>query len=427
MHDIKKIKTNPQYFDEGLKRRGLDHLSEKILNLDERKRSLQKYLQDKQNQRNDLSKSIGIAKSEGREEEATKLLGNVADLKKDINNYEEKERKVIKEINDFVSAIPNIPNNEVPDGLTDKDNVILRTVGKKNNFNFDVQDHVELGLNLGFMDFDITSNISGARFVTLTGKLAQLERAIGTFMLDVHIKEHGYTEVSPPLLVKDQAAFGVGQLPKFSDDLFQTTTNMWLISTGEVPLTNLVRDRIHDIESLPLRYTALTPCFRSEAGAAGKDTRGMLRMHQFYKVEIVSIVHPDESKSEHERLTNCAESILKRLNLPYRVVSLCAGDLGFSAEKTYDLEVWLPSQNLYREISSCSLFGDFQARRMNSRFRSKNGKSIDFVHTLNGSGLAVGRTMLAILENFQDSDGSIIIPEALIPYMDGLKKIQASE
>jgi len=313
----------------------------------------------------------------------------------------------------------------VPVGSSEDDNVELRTWGEKRAFDFAPKDHVDLGEGLGLMDFEAAARMSGARFVVLKGALARLERALGQFMLDMQTADNGYTEVSPPLLVRDDAAFGVGQLPKFADDLFRTTSDLWLISTSEVPLTNLVREQIVDENALPMRVTALTPCFRSEAGAAGKDTRGMIRQHQFHKVEIVSVVTPEAAAVEHERLTACAEEILKRLELPYRVVVLCTGDLGFSNAKTFDIEVWLPGQDRYREISSCSHYTDFQARRMNARYRPEGEKGTRFVHTLNGSGLAVGRALVAVLENYQQADGSVVVPDVLRPYMGGVERIRA--
>ncbi len=423
MHDLKKIKENPDAFDLGLVNRGYPKKSSLILSIDLEKRNLQTQLQDLQSKRNNLSKEAGKLKNSGSSDEYNLLIDNLANIKKDIKIYEDKEKDLKSELFKILSEIPNIPSKNVPIGKDENDNVLIREWGKKISANFEFKDHVFIGENLKLMDFENTSKFSGSRFVTLKGDLAKLERALGQFMLDTHINEHGYTEISPPFLVRDNATFGVGQLPKFSEDLFKTTDNYWLISTGEVPLTNLVREQILDISELPLRFTSLTPCFRSEAGAAGRDTRGMIRMHQFYKVEIVSIVHPDNSDEEHERLTHCAEEILQKLNLPYRLMNLCAGDIGFSSKKTYDLEVWLPSQKNYKEISSCSNFGDFQARRMNARFKEKINKQNKYLHTLNGSGLAIGRTLVAILENYQDIDGSVIVPDILIPYMGGIKRI----
>ncbi len=424
MHDIKKIKENPLIFEKLIKSRGEDINTSLVLELDDKRRDIQHKLHENQNNRNVISKEIGFAIKNNNNDEAIKLKQQVLKFKENIFQLEKDEKNLLKKINEILSNIPNLPFSDVPYGTSEEENLEIRKWGSLPIFDFNIKDHVELGQNLGLMDFDKTSEISGSRFVTLKGQLAKLERALGSFMLDIHTKFNNYTEVSPPLLVKEQSPFGVGQLPKFKDDLFQTSTGHWLISTGEVPLTNLHRDEIIDINKLPIRYVAHTPCFRSEAGAAGKDTRGMLRMHQFYKVEIVSFVTPDNGKNEHERLTNCAEDILKKLDLPYRVVNLCTGDLGFSSQKTYDLEVWIPSQKKYREISSCSYFGDFQARRMNTRFMDLN-KKYQYVHTLNGSGLAIGRTLVSILENYQNVDGSIQIPDILKPYMGGIKKIDS--
>ena len=425
MHDIKKIRDNPNYFDEGLIRRGESIKSSILIDLDDKRKSIQTKLQEVQNNRNLISKSIGSNIKKSNNEEINSLKAKVQELKNEIQYLEKIEKEIIDNIKENLSRIPNLPSEDVPFGLSEEDNKEIKNWGEIKEFNFEIKDHVELGQNLGLMDFNKTSEISGARFVTLKGQLANLERALGAFMLDIHTKEHDYVEVSPPLLVKDVAPYGVGQLPKFKDDLFQTTSGHWLISTGEVPLTNIHRGDVIDINDFPIRYVALTPCFRSEAGAAGKDTRGMLRMHQFQKVEIVSFVTPEEGVKEHEKITRCAEKILEKLQLPYRLISLCSGDLGFSACKTYDLEVWVPSQKNYREISSCSYFGDFQSRRMNTRFLDSN-KKYQYVHTLNGSGLAVGRTLIAIMENYQQKDGSISIPDVLLPYMSGLKEIKIS-
>jgi len=424
MHDIRFIRENPEQFDAGMKRRGLDPQAAAILALDQERRALQTDLQDAQKKRNDASKLIGKAKGQGDEAEAQRLMDEVADLKTRIQNGEERERALGEELDGLLSGLPNIPAGDVPDGDSEDDNVELRQWGDKPSLGFAPKDHVDLGEGLGMMDFEAAARISGARFVVLKGQLARLERALGQFMLDVQTGENGYTEVSPPLLVRDEAAFGVGQLPKFSEDLFRTTDDLWLISTSEVPLTNLVREQIVDESELPIRVTALTPCFRSEAGAAGKDTRGMIRQHQFHKVEIVSIVRADDAPTEHERLTNSAEEILKKLGLHYRVVTLCTGDLGFSNAKTYDIEVWLPGQDRFREISSCSHYTDFQARRMNARYRPEGEKGTRFLHTLNGSGLAVGRALIAVMENYQQEDGSIAVPEVLRPYMGGLEVIR---
>lgn len=423
MHDIRFIRENPEAFDAGMKRRGLAPQAPDILALDERRRAVQTALQDAQKQRNHASKLIGKAKSQGDDAEAARLMAEVAALKTQLQDNEAQDRDIGDALTTLLSGLPNIPADDVPVGGSEDDNVELRTWGTRPAFDFAPRDHVDLGEGMGLMDFESASRMSGARFVVLKGALARLERALGQFMLDVQTNDNGYTEISPPLLVRDDAAFGVGQLPKFADDLFRTTSDLWLISTSEVPLTNLVREQIIDESALPMRVTALTPCFRSEAGAAGKDTRGMIRQHQFHKVEIVSIVTPESATGEHERLTASAEEILKRLELPYRVVALCTGDLGFSNAKTYDIEVWLPGQDRYREISSCSHYTDFQARRMNARFRPTGEKGTRFLHTLNGSGLAVGRTLVAVLENYQQADGSIIVPNVLRPYMGGVEAI----
>jgi seryl-tRNA synthetase len=423
MHDIRFIRDHPADFDAGMKRRGLEPQAAAILALDEQRRAVQTALQDAQKMRNDASKSIGKAKGQGDAAEAERLMAEVAAIKTQIQQDESRERDLGDELSALLAGLPNIPAGDVPDGLSEDDNVEVRQWGQRPSFDFAPKDHVDLGEALGLMDFDAAARMSGARFVVLKGALARLERALGQFMLDLQTGENGYTEVSPPLLVRDDAAFGVGQLPKFAEDLFRTTNDFWLISTSEVPLTNLVREQILDQVELPMRVTALTPCFRSEAGAAGKDTRGMIRQHQFHKVEIVSIVAPEDAVAEHDRLTNCAEAVLQRLGLHYRVVALCTGDLGFSNAKTHDIEVWLPGQDRFREISSCSHYTDFQARRMNARYRPTGEKGTRFVHTLNGSGLAVGRTLVAVLENYQQADGSILVPEVLRPYMGGVERI----
>ncbi|QQP91578.1 serine--tRNA ligase [Skermanella sp. TT6] len=422
MHDLRLIRDNPEAFDRGLARRGLSAMSGEILDLDARRRAAQTALQEMQARRNEASKEIGKAKREGRG--AQDLMAEVAGLKEGIQQTEEEERETGAALETLLASLPNIPADDVPDGPDESGNVELRRVGEPPRLNTALE-HFELGEKLGMMDFAAGAKLSGARFTVLRGKLARLERAIGQFMLDLHVTEHGYTEVMPPLMVRDEAAFGTGQLPKFAEDLFRTTSGHWLIPTAEVPLTNLVADRILDLEDLPLRMAALTPCFRSEAGAAGKDTRGMIRQHQFWKVEMVSVTGPDQSNAEHERMTQCAETVLQRLELPYRTIALCTGDMGFSAARTYDIEVWLPGQNAYREISSCSTCGDFQARRMKARCRPRGDKNTQFVHTLNGSGVAVGRCLIAVMENFQQPDGSIIVPEALRPYMGGLDRIAA--
>jgi seryl-tRNA synthetase len=371
--------------------------------------------------RNRFAKEIGAAKAQGRD--IAELLNRVA-IDKDVQAATEQDAaRLRREIDDLLAGLPNIPADDVPDGKDEHGNQLVRSHGTPPSFGFLAKEHFVLGEALGLMDFARAGKLSGARFVVLKGQLARLERAIGQFMIDLQTNEFGYTEISPPLMVRDEAAFGTGSLPRFGDDLFRTTTGLWLIPTAEVPLTNLVADEILDESDLPLRFTAWTPCFRSEAGAAGKDTRGMIRQHQFEKVELVSIAHPDASAAEHERMTACAEAVLKGLGLAYRVMLLCGGDMGFASRKTYDIEVWLPGQQTYREISSCSNCGDFQARRMKARFRSKGEKGTRFVHTLNGSGLAVGRTLVAVLENYQQGNGSILVPEALRPYMGGLEVI----
>jgi seryl-tRNA synthetase len=422
MHDLRSIRDNPDAFDRGLARRGLSAQSSDILALDQRRRALQTEFQELQARRNEASKLIGTYKKEGRD--AQPLLDEVAALKEKLPALEQQEKELGVELDGILASLPNIPADDVPAGKDEHDNVEIRRIGTPADI-ANAKQHFELGEALGLMSFDLAAKLSGARFTVLRGKLARLERALGDFMLDIHTNEFGFEEVSPPLLVKDDAAFGTAQLPKFTEDLFQTTNGFWLIPTAEVPLTNLVNDAILDADELPLRLTARTPCFRSEAGSAGRDTRGMIRQHQFYKVEMVSITRPDQSAAEHERMTDAAETVLKRLGLPFRTVTLCTGDMGFSAQKTYDIEVWLPGQGMYREISSCSNCGDFQARRMKARFRAKGDKNTQFLHTLNGSGVAVGRCLIAVLENYQQADGSILVPEALRPYMGGLERITA--
>jgi len=416
MFDLRWIRDNPDDFDAGLKRRGLDPMAEVVVALDGRRRAVQTELQEVQTRRNEASKEVGAIKTKGGD--ARELIAEVARLKDRLQALEESEREAGAALDRVVEAIPNLPAADVPDGEDETANRVLREVGVRPAFDFAPRDHVAIGEALGMMDFERAAEMSGARFVVLTGALAQLERALGQLMLDLHTKEFGYAEISPPVLVRDAALFGTGQLPKFGGDLFRTTADHWLIPTAEVPLTNLVAGEILDEAALPLRFTALTPCFRSEAGAAGKDTRGMLRQHQFDKVELVGITHPDASEDEHERMTGAAEEVLRRLDLAYRVVTLCTGDMGFAARKTYDIEVWLPGQDTYREISSCSNCGNFQARRMRTRFRPEG-------HTLNGSALAVGRTLIAVLENHQRADGSVVVPTALRSYMDGREMILA--
>ena len=422
MHDIKFIRENPAAFDAGLARRGLAPLSADILALDEKRRALQTSSQAWQARRNEVSKEIGNVKKVGGD--ASQLMAEVAELKEKIAAADANEAELGQELSLRLCTIPNIPQADVPAGKDSDDNVETRRVGEPSRSN-NPKEHFDLGEALGLMDFEGAAKLAGARFTLLKGQLASLERALGQFMLDLHTREHGYMEMNPPLLVRDHVLFGTGQLPKFEEDLFKLNTGHYLIPTSEVPLTNLVAEAITPSEELPLRMTALTPCFRSEAGSAGKDTRGYLRQHQFYKVELVSITTPDESVNEHERMIACAETVLKKLELPFRTMTLCTGDMGFSSQKTYDIEVWLPGQNTYREISSCSNCGDFQARRMNARTRAKDEKNTRFVHTLNGSGVALGRALIAVMENYQQADGSIAIPAVLQPYMGGLKLIEA--
>ena len=424
MFDIKWIRENAAAFDAGLKSRGLEPLSVKLIEIDERRRAAIGVLEAAQARRNAASKEIGKAKGAKDDALATKLMDEVAALKETIAKGEQDERERNAELKDALSVIPNLPREDVPIGVDETGNKEVRRVGEPRKFDFAPKQHFEIGEALGLMDFETAGKVSGARFAFLKGALSRLDRALGSFMLDLHTGMFGYTEINPPLLVRDEAAYGTGNLPKFAEDLFQTTNGYWLIPTAEVSLTNVVRDRILDDAELPMRMTAWTPCFRSEAGAAGRDTRGMIRQHQFSKVELVSITTPEESLAEHERMTNCAEEVLRRLGLPFRTILLCTGDMGFASQKTYDIEVWLPGQDAYREISSCSVCGDFQARRMGARYRPKGAKDLRYVHTLNGSGLAVGRTLVAVLENYQQADGSVIIPEALQPYMGGLTKIE---
>jgi seryl-tRNA synthetase len=472
MHDIKWIRDNPDAFDRGLARRGLPPEADKLLAIDERRRAAIQKAEAALARRNVVSREIGAAKKSNEEAAAQALMAEVARLKEEIPALEALEKQISKELDDALAQIPNLPLAEVPDGKDTSDNVEHHHFGAKRNYGFTPQQHFDLGEALGQMDFETAAMLSGARFVILKSGLARLERALAQFMLDVHTGEHGYTEVNPPLIVRDDAMYGTAQLPKFSDDQFRVETEevqrkhaylsfdqdraavldyaeehgieaarnekhgvggfvyrptpdrRWLIPTAEVPLTNLVRESIVDEDALPLRFTASTPCFRAEAGAAGKDTRGMIRQHQFDKVELVSITAPEQSKGEHERMLACAEEVLRRLDLHYRVVTLCAGDMGFAAQKTYDIEVWLPGQNAYREISSCSLCGEFQARRMDARYRAKGGRQVRYVHTLNGSGVAVGRALIAVMETYQQQGGSIAVPDVLQNYMGGLKTIE---
>jgi seryl-tRNA synthetase len=418
--DLKWLRDQPAALDHALRRRGLPAMAAELLDRDATVRALQTELQQAQARRNALSKEIGRLQAQGGDPAA--LIAEVGALKASIQAGEEALRERAAALNELLATVPNPLAPDVPDGADESDNLLLRSWGEPPRFDFEPKEHDELGARLG-MDFERAAKLSGARFVVLSGALARLERALATFMLDVQTREHGYTEVAPPLLVRDHVLFGTGQLPKFAEDQFRATSDHWLIPTAEVPLTNLVADEIIDAEQLPLRYTAWTPCFRSEAGSAGKDTKGMIRQHQFSKVELVSIVRPEQSEAEHERMTACAEEILRRLELPYRVMVLCSADTGFAARKTYDIEVWLPGQGRYREISSCSNCGDFQARRMRARFRVKGERETRFVHTLNGSGLAVGRTLIAILENYQQADGSVVLPVAIRPYMGGLERL----
>ena len=424
MLDVRWARENPDSLDASLARRGAAPVSARLLELDAARRSAQTRFQEAQSQRREASSAIGKAKARG--EDASAAMAAVADLKAMAEAAEQDERAAAAALDDLLATLPNAPHDDVPDGLNESANVLVRTVGSPRAFAFAPKDHVALGEPLG-MDFEAGVKISGARFVAMRGQMARLERALAQFMLDLHIETHGYTEVRPPLLVRDDAMFGTGQLPKFADDLFHTTDGRWLIPTAEVPLTNLVAGEVLEPTALPMRFVAHTPCFRSEAGAAGRDTRGMIRMHQFDKVEMVSVVAGGEGAGELERMTAAAETVLQRLELPYRVMLLCAGDMGFGARKTYDIEVWLPSQTTYREISSCSECGDFQARRMNARVRRAEGKGTDFVHTLNGSGVAVGRALLAVLENHQEEDGSIRMPEALRPYLRGRDILRPGE
>ncbi len=421
MFDIKWIRDNPEGFDASLNKRGMATAADELIALDSVHRTGQTALQELQRERNEVSKAIGAAKS--RNEDAAALMVQMRELKIAFPKLEQEVQEKAQALNTALAAYPNRPAEDVPEGTDEADNVEIRRWGEKPQLDGKARQHFELGEALALMDFERAAKISGARFVVLSGALARLERALAGFMLDQHTEEFGYTEVAPPILVRESAAFGTGNLPKFAEDLFKTVDDYWLIPTAEMPLTNLVADEILEAANLPLRFTAYTPCFRAEAGSAGKDTRGMIRQHQFGKVEMVSIAHPEQSGEEHERMTNCAEEVLRRLDLHYRTVALSTGDLGFSARKTYDIEVWLPGQDSFREISSCSNCGDFQARRMNARFRPSDAKGTRFVHTLNGSGLAVGRTLVAILENYQNADGSISVPEILRPRMGGLERI----
>jgi len=423
MHDIRLIRDNPAAFDAGLARRGVEPASAQILALDEQRRAVATRMQEGQNRRNEASKAIGKAMGQGDKETAEALKAEVAQLKESLPALEAQEKELSARLQDELARLPNIPVEEVPDGEDETQNVEVAKWGTPREFAFTPKEHADLGPALG-LDFETGALLSGARFTFLKGQMARLHRALAQFMLDTQTADNGYMECNVPLLVKDDAAFGTGQLPKFSEDLFQTTDGRWLIPTAEVSLTNAVREQIVDAEALPLRMTALTPCFRSEAGAAGRDTRGFIRQHQFEKVELVTVCKPEESEAEHERMVAAAEGILQALELPYRKVLLCAGDMGATARKTFDLEVWLPGQSAYREISSISNCGDFQARRMNARYKPEGSKKTEFLHTLNGSGLAVGRTLVAVLENYQQEDGSVAVPERLKPWMGGIEKLE---
>ena len=423
MHDIRFIRENREVFDAALARRGLNPVAAKLIEADEVRRATATRLQESQSRRNEASKLIGQAMGKGDKHTADALKAEVAELKETLPALEETARAADRQLHDLLAVIPNLPAADVPDGADESGNAEVSVWGEKRTFDFEPQEHADIAPALG-MDFETGTKLSGARFTFLRGNMARLHRALGQFMLDRQTREYGYTECAPPVLVKDEAMYGTDKLPKFAEDSFRTADDRWLIPTAEVSLTASVMGEILDDAQLPLRLTALTPCFRSEAGAAGKDTRGFIRQHQFEKCELVSIVRPEDSEAEHERMTEAAEAVLRALDLPYRKVLLCTGDMGFGARKTYDLEVWLPGQGAYREISSCSNTGDFQARRMNARYRPEGGKGTEFVHTLNGSGLAVGRTLVAVIENYQQADGSVVVPEALAPYMGGVTKLE---
>jgi seryl-tRNA synthetase len=429
MHDLKALRDNPTHYDAGWARRGLSAQTPAILEIDTRLRAAKSKRMDAEAIRNSASKAIGAAKAQKNEAEAARLMEEVAAAKVMMEEANAEEAVAQQELDTIIHALPNLPDSFVPEGADEEGNVEEKRWGAQRNFAFTPKDHVALGEGLGQMDFEAAARMSGSRFVVLKGGLARLERALGQFMLDQHVEKNGYQETNAPILVRDHAMFGTGQLPKFEEDLFKTTDGRYIIPTSEVSVTNLVREDILEEETLPRRMTALSPCFRSEAGSAGRDTRGIIRQHQFWKVELVSVTTPETSDAEHQRMTACAEGILEALNLPYRRMLLCTGDMGFSAQRTYDLEVWLPGQNdgegAYREISSCSNCGDFQARRMDTRTRPKGEKATRFVHTLNGSGLAIGRTLVAVLENYQNEDGSVTVPEALLPYMGGVTEISA--
>ncbi|MCB1516852.1 MAG: serine--tRNA ligase [Hyphomicrobiaceae bacterium] len=422
MFDIKWIRANADLFDQNLKRRGMAPLTGELLALDDERKAKVTAMNEAQEKRNALSKQIGQAKAQGDDARAEQIMAEVGSLKTEVQVFEEAARNLTEELNLKLSFLPNLLHADVPDGTEEADNVTIRTHLEPAKFAFAPKEHFEIGEALGQMDFEAAARMAGSRFVVLNGQLARLERALGQFMLDLHTREHGFTEVSAPLLVREQALFGTGQLPKFSEDAFETRDGRWLIPTSEVSLTNLVREQSLDQQDLPLRFTSLTPCFRSEAGSAGRDTRGMLRQHQFSKVEMVVVTTPDKSEQEQQFMLGCAEKVLQLLEIPYRVVILCSGDMGATMRRTYDIEAWLPGQNAYREISSVSMAGDYQARRMNTRYRNNEGK-LDYVHTLNGSGIAVGRALIAVMENYQNEDGTVTIPEMLRPYMGGLERI----
>lgn len=423
MHDIRLIRENPEGFDAGLARRGVAPVAADILALDEQRRSVATRMQEGQNRRNEASKAIGKAMGQGDTATADALKAEVAQLKDVLPTLEAEEKDLTAQLQSVLASLPNIPVAEVPEGADETENLEVAKWGTPGTFAFEPKEHADLGPALG-LDFETGAKLSGARFTFLKGQMARLHRALAQFMLDTQTATNGFMECNVPLLVKDEAVFGTGQLPKFAEDLFRTTDGRWLIPTAEVSLTNAVQDEIVDLETLPLRMTALTPCFRSEAGSAGRDTRGFIRQHQFEKVELVTVCQPDRSEAEHEKMVAAAEGILQALELPYRKVLLCSGDMGFTANKTFDLEVWLPGQGAYREISSVSNCGDFQARRMNARFKPEGSKKTEFLHTLNGSGLAVGRTLVAVLENYQQEDGSVLVPEALKPWMGGIEKLE---
>ena len=424
MHDIAYIRANPQAFDAALARRGADPVADRIIALDAKKREASTKVQQAQSRRNDASKAIGQAMGQGDKDKAEALKAEVAEIKASMPQWEDAASAAGSELDDLLATLPNLPADDVPDGKDEADNVEVHQWGKKRAFDFEPKEHADLGPALG-MDFETGAKLSGARFTFLRGDMARLHRALAQFMLDTQTRKNGYTECNPPVLVNDDAMYGTDKLPKFAEDSFRTTDNRWLIPTSEVSLTASVAGEILPDLTQPIRLTAHTLCFRSEAGAAGRDTRGFIRQHQFEKVEMVSICRPEDSAAEHERMTECAEQLLQTLDLPYRRVLLCTGDMGFGARKTYDLEVWLPGQGAWREISSCSNTGDFQARRMNARYRPEGEKKTAFVHTLNGSGLAVGRTLVAVMENYQNADGSVTVPDALTPYMGGVDRLEA--